>query len=200
MKIKKFSQFESTDWQGPYEVLNIREGRISISIGGFKVDTSKLKVGYSYLFKIEGDKIVDISMSCVDLVILSKNDNGYKVLSIKRGHAPFEGYWANPGGNIDEGESPEDAAIRELEEETSLILSKERLDFVGVFSEEYRDPRNKNCISYAFRCILDEMPNNLKAGDDASELFWNDVSLDGEMNVKMAFDHANIIKKAVLKK
>jgi 8-oxo-dGTP diphosphatase len=135
-------------------------------------------------------------MSCVDLVVLVDTGTNYKVLSIKRGRPPFVGMWANPGGNIDEVEKPLDAAVRELEEETELVIDPGHFYYVGAFDKPYRDPRNKNCVSHAFVVVLDEIPV-VQAGDDATECTWNDVSYDGDVTVDMAFDHAEIIKKSI---
>lgn len=197
MNIKKFDNFNTSDWIGPLEVLDIKEGDVFTNFGNFKnIDSKPLKVGYSYILRVVDNEIVDTGMSCVDLVILVKSNNGYKVLSIKRGKEPFVGMWANPGGNIDEGEKPIDAAVRELEEETSIIIDKSELSYVGAFDKPWRDPRNKNCISHAFSVVLNNMPSVI-AGDDATECTWNDVDLDGNVGVKMAFDHSEIIKKSI---
>lgn len=207
-KIKKFNQFNSTEWLGPVEILDIkdREGLsgkpleyniVHTNLGDFENKSgSKITIGYSYLLRVVDNQIVETGMSCVDLVILVKNGNGYKILSIKRGKEPFKGMWANPGGNIDEGEKPLDAAVRELEEETGLVINPGHFYYVGMFDKPWRDPRNKNCVSYVFRVILDKCPE-VTAGDDATECTWNDVDSNGDMNVKMAFDHSEIIKKSV---
>lgn len=194
--IKKFNQFSSSEWVGPLEVLDIVDNIVVTNFGSFTNKSSKLTKGYSYLLRVIDDEIVETGMSCVDLIILVKNGDRYKVLSIKRGRPPFVGMWANPGGNIDEGEKPIDAAVRELEEETGLKLDKSELHYVGMFDKPFRDPRNKNCVSYAFRVILNDYPD-VAAGDDATECTWNDVDSDGNVNVEMAFDHAEIIKKSV---
>ena len=195
--IKKFNQFNTSEWIGPLKVLDIKENTVYTNFGNFfNKSENKLTVGYSYILRVIGNDIVDTGMSCVDLVVLVDTGTNYKVLSIKRGRPPFVGMWANPGGNIDEGENPLDAAVRELEEETNLVIDPGHFYYVGAFDKPYRDPRNKNCVSHAFAIVLDEMPV-VKAGDDATECTWNDVSYDGNVTVDMAFDHSEIIKKSI---
>ena len=195
--IKKFNQFNTSEWIGPLKVLDIKENTIYTNFGNFfNKSENKLTVGYSYILRVVDNDIVDTGMSCVDLIVLVDTGTNYKVLSIKRGRPPFVGMWANPGGNIDEGEIPLDAAVRELEEETGLMIPGKYFTYVGAFDKEFRDPRNKNCVSHAFVIVLDEIPV-VKAGDDATECTWNDVSYDGDVTVDMAFDHAEIIKKSI---
>jgi len=195
--IKKFNQFNTSEWIGPLKVLDIKENTVYTNFGNFfNKSENKLTVGYSYILRVIGNDIVDTGMSCVDLVVLVDTGTNYKVLSIKRGRPPFVGMWANPGGNIDEGEKPLDAASRELEEETELVIDPGHFYYVGAFDKPYRDPRNKNCVSHAFVVVLDEIPV-VQAGDDATECTWNDVSYDGDVTVDMAFDHSEIIKKSI---
>ncbi len=209
-KIKKFNQFNSSEWVGPVKILdsvfNTWKGEqinlITTNIGSFEnMSGYELKKGYTYLLRlsdndISENTIVETGMSCVDLVILVKEGTGYKILSIKRGRPPFVGMWANPGGNIDEGEQPIDAAVRELEEETGLVLDPSKLKYVGMLDKPWRDPRNKNCVSHAFVAVLDDYPI-VKASDDATDCIWNDVDSNGDMNIKMAFDHNEVIRKAI---
>jgi 8-oxo-dGTP diphosphatase len=197
INIKKFNQFNTSEWIGPLEILDIKENTVYTNFGNFlNKSENKLTIGYSYILRVLDNDIVDTGMSCVDLVVLFDTGSIYKILSIKRGHPPFVDMWANPGGNIDEGEIPLDAAVRELEEETGLMIPIKYFTYVGSFDKPYRDPRNKNCVSHAFVVVLDEMPL-VKAGDDATECTWNDVSYDGDVTVDMAFDHAEIIKKSI---
>ncbi len=163
--------------------------------------TTKPKSGYTYVFDTDSNSIVNVAMSTVDLLIFYKNTNKLQLLAIKRGHPPFVGYWANPGGNIDENETPIQAAVRELEEETSVIMSTTDLKFVGIFDKPWRDPRSKICVSYAFACVLNEKPATI-AQDDADDVTWLDISSDGTITnngeiVEMAFDHSDIVQAAI---
>ncbi|MFO0780389.1 MAG: NUDIX hydrolase [Candidatus Gracilibacteria bacterium] len=91
-----------------------------------------------------------------DSVILVKSPtaaSGWKVLLIERGHEPYKGKWALPGGFMEWGESCEQAAARELEEETSL--KNVELKQLGVFSKPGRDPRG-TIVSVAFWGVVDE--------------------------------------------
>ena len=62
-----------------------------------------------------------------------------RILLVKRKNDPFKGYLVLPGGFVNEGERVEDAAKREVKEETSLNI--ELLDILGVYSDPTRDPR-----------------------------------------------------------
>lgn len=181
-------------WIGPYKVLKINNNSITTNYGKFSTKL-KLNVGYTYRFLVDNNTIIDYGMMCVDLIVLIDNKDSYRLLTIKRKNEPYQGYNALPGGIIDERETILDAALRELKEETSLV--SDNAFYVGYFDKPYRDPRNKNCISYAYCIILNEMPI-VKAGDDATDYEWVKVSYDGEVSdVEMAFDHIDMIKKAI---
>ena len=47
-----------------------------------------------------------------------------RVLLLKRNRAPYIGLWSAPGGKMEHGESPQDAVIREIEEETGLCIEQ----------------------------------------------------------------------------
>ena len=197
--IKTYNQFNSSDWFGPVQILDINGNEVTTRSGTFiNHSPNKITKGHTYILRIEDNKIIDTGMSCVDLLILVDTGKNYKILSILRNKEPFKGKWANPGGNIDEGEDPIDGAIRELEEETGLKIPAKYLNFIDVFNDPWRDPRNKNCISYAFSVLLNEIPDTM-AADDADECVWNDVSYSGDINVDMAFDHKEVIKTTITK-
>ena len=90
--------------------------------------------------------------SAADIILLDHAKNPSCVLLIKRKNDPFAGQWAFPGGFIDEGEDPADAAARELEEETGLTgIALKPFRFYG---QPNRDPRF-HCISCVFAGVAD---------------------------------------------
>ena len=122
----------------------------------------------------------------VDVVIPTENG---RVLLIRRENDPFEGQWALPGGFVEVGETVEDAAAREAEEETGLQI--EILRLVGVYSDPNRDPRGHN-VSCAFLASLTPGSGDPSAATDAADASFLDPS-----TVELAFDHARIVAAAL---
>lgn len=122
----------------------------------------------------------------VDVVVPSQSG---EVLLIRRGNDPFEGQWALPGGFVEIGETVEEAAAREAEEETGLTV--EILRLVGVYSDPDRDPRGHN-VSCAFLARPTPESGELAAATDATEAEFLDPSA-----VDLAFDHERIIADAL---
>jgi ADP-ribose pyrophosphatase YjhB (NUDIX family) len=114
----------------------------------------------------------------VDCII----DINTKIVLIERKNPPYG--WALPGGFVDEGETVEDAVIREMKEETNLNL--ENLQQFHVYSDPLRDPRG-HTVSVVFTAIGVGEP---KAQDDAKEigLFTSDT-----LPEDIAFDHRKIL-------
>lgn len=127
----------------------------------------------------------------VDIVLLRGVRSGHEVLLIQRGHAPYCGAWALPGGFVEEGESPEAAARRELAEETSMELELPLVQ-IGAFGEPGRDPRGW-VVSIAYAAIGAWDRSTASAGDDAADTAWWLIT---ELP-NLAFDHAEIIQTAV---
>ena len=120
----------------------------------------------------------------VDVVLF---DARGRVLLIKRGHPPFKGAYALPGGFVDVGETVEAAARRELLEETGIVAGK--LTLLGVYSEPKRDPRG-HTVSVVFWGRA--RSTAATAGDDAAAVEW----VAGWRKAKLAFDHAVILADA----
>ncbi|HRT31038.1 MAG TPA: NUDIX hydrolase, partial [Anaerolineae bacterium] len=78
-------------------------------------------------------------MLTVDIALARPGPRGPEVLLIQRGHPPFKGAWALPGGFVEEGETLEQAARRELQEETGLTDLP--LQQLAAFGDPGRDPR-----------------------------------------------------------
>ncbi len=124
-----------------------------------------------------------------DVLLFHSENERVSVLLVRRKFPPFEGKWALPGGFMNLDETLKNAARRELQEETSIIVN-DLIPF-HVFDEIGRDPRGRT-ITLTFYALLSEKPSAAMAGDDASELKWFDLDdLPG-----LAFDHRKIIALA----
>ena len=125
----------------------------------------------------------------VDVVVFDANQN--EILLIQRKNEPFKDYWALPGGFVDENEDLEEAAKRELKEETNVTVSE--VVQIGAFGKPGRDPRG-HMVSIAYKTILIEN-QNIKPLDDAKEVKWFKIC----DLPKLAFDHSIIIKQSLKK-
>jgi ADP-ribose pyrophosphatase YjhB (NUDIX family) len=122
--------------------------------------------------------------------LISKDDNS-KILLVRRKNDPFKGMLSIPGGFINEGETAEEAMIREAKEETSLDV--EPIAILGVYSDPQRDPR-MHTISVTF--ITRILRGNEDARDDAAALQWVNIEdeLEGLIQSRqIAFDHSKIL-------
>ncbi len=130
----------------------------------------------------------------VDVVILTLADGRLHVLLVRRGGAPFEGMWAIPGGFKRPAETLDEAAGRELAEETGVDASRP-LEQLGAYGDPGRDPR-MNVVTVAYLAVLRDV-GALRAGTDAADarLFPVDDVLAGRL--ELAFDHAGIVRDAV---
>jgi len=125
----------------------------------------------------------------VDVVILSLREKHLQVLLIRRGHPPFKGKWAIPGGFVNADESLDAAARRELEEETDV--REVYLEQLYTFGEPRRDPRGRVVTVAYFALVPDDV--TARAGDDAAEVGWFSVV----QLPPLAFDHDDILRYAL---
>ena len=135
----------------------------------------------------------DYPRPCVtlDLIAFAGSKRGVKVLLIRRDREPFAGRYALPGGFLEMEETLQDGAIRELREETGLVLPSPP-EFLGVYGDPGRDPRGRT-ITIAYVALLPE-PALVEAGDDAREAVWLDLAEAGAE--PFAFDHDRILADA----
>lgn len=132
----------------------------------------------------------------VDLVIFTLRDSALQVLLVQRGHEPFPGSLALPGGFLrDEQEDIAVAAARELAEETGLDAGTFHLEQLGVYAEPGRDPRGR-VVSIAYLAIAPRLPDPT-AGTDAADAAWTPADLVLSSRVQLAFDHRRIVADGV---
>ncbi|MBC6995624.1 NUDIX domain-containing protein [Neolewinella lacunae] len=126
----------------------------------------------------------------VDIVVFGY-DGGkqLKMLLIRRGSEPFKGCWALPGGFVDMEEDLEQAAFRELEEETGV--KDLYLEQLFTFGKPGRDPRGR-VISVAYFSLVNLQDHPAVAASDVDKAEW--FALD-ELP-PLAFDHNDIIQVA----
>ena len=130
-------------------------------------------------------------MVTVDSVILCVNNREPSVLLIKRLKNPFENLWALPGGFVEMEEDLEDAALRELKEETGIELDD--LYQILTVGTPGRDPRGRT-ITVVYAGFLSG-PFSPKGGSDAKEAKWFSLlKLPG-----MAFDHNQVLMDVLRK-
>ncbi|MFH1585900.1 MAG: NUDIX domain-containing protein [archaeon] len=126
----------------------------------------------------------------VDLIVFTIRDNDLKVLLIKRNLDPFKGKWAFPGGFVRTDETLENAAKRELVEETGV--RDVYLAQLATFGDPHRDPRGR-VITVAYYALVNSEKIELKADSDASEAQWFSV----EKMPPLGFDHKKIFDYAL---
>ena len=96
---------------------------------------------------------------------------GAEVLLVRRGRAPALGAWSLPGGAQELGETAEDAARRELFEETGLRVAALRL--VGNVDSIHRDKAGRVQFHYTILDFVgDYLGGEAVAGDDVSAVAW----------------------------
>jgi 8-oxo-dGTP diphosphatase len=126
----------------------------------------------------------------VDCVVFGMDEGDLKVLLIKRGVEPFVGKWALPGGFVRMEESLDDAARRELEEESGVRPS--HLEQLYTFGEPGRDPRGR-VVTVAYFALVKLSAHQVHAATDAREVAWFSVW----DTPKLAFDHAEVLGTAL---
>ena len=125
----------------------------------------------------------------VDVVIFSVRAHALQVLLVRRTEAPFRGRWSLPGGFGRPNESLDDAARRQLQEETDV--HDVYLEQLYTFGAPRRDPRGR-VISVAYFALV-AADVNAQATGPGVEVSWHPVTEPPEL----AFDHNEIVRYAL---
>ena len=125
----------------------------------------------------------------VDCVVFGLDDEDLKVLLIRRDLPPFEDKWALPGGFVRLDETLDEAARRELQEETSLerVFLEQLYTFGGID----RDPRER-VITVAYYALVRLSDHRVQAATDARDAVW--FAMDDLP--PLAFDHDQLLETA----
>lgn len=126
----------------------------------------------------------------VDCVVFGFDEGALKVLLIRRGIEPFKNRWALPGGFVRPDETLDDAALRELQEETGL--KKVYLEQLYTFGAIDRDPRER-VVSVAYFALVRRADHLPAADTDAAEAAW----FEAEKAPSLAFDHAEVLQTSL---
>ncbi len=124
-----------------------------------------------------------------DIVVFTIREEQLRLLLVQRRGEPFRGMWALPGGFVRMNEDLDEAASRELEEETGV--SGVYLEQLYTFGRPQRDPRER-VISVAYYALIPSDRLQLRAATDAEAVGW--FSLDALPD--LPFDHAEIVAMA----
>jgi 8-oxo-dGTP diphosphatase len=131
-----------------------------------------------------------------DVAVFAFRDGAMNVLLVRRRYEPYESYWALPGGLMGPDETLEEAAERELREETNVTDTY--MEQLATFSELDRDPRGR-VISCCYLALVDGGRVRLRPGSDAREAAWRPLEpllRDTEAGTVLAFDHDRILAYA----
>ena len=126
----------------------------------------------------------------VDVVVFALDEHDLQAMLIQRDLAPFAGNWALPGGFVRVEETLDDAAARELREETGL--HDIYLEQLYTFGAVERDPRER-VVTAAYYALVNLAGHAVQASTDARRAAWfsvNDLPA-------LAFDHRQILDVAL---
>lgn len=123
-------------------------------------------------------------MASSDCVVID-ND---RILLVKRATEPFNGYWCLPGGIMDNGESIEQTAMREVKEETGV--KAKIVSLLGVYSKPGRDPRGTS-VSVVF--LMKPLKFTGKHDKEVSDVKFFPIN----KIPNLGFDHNRIVSDAL---
>lgn len=144
---------------------------------------------------IERRDDVSLVSVTVDLVIFTVRSDCLQVLLIDRGKEPYFGSLALPGGYVRNWEDLDEAAARELVEETSVDARSLHLEQLRTYGAPERDPRGR-VITVAYLALGPDLPPPT-AGTDARAARWVPVKTALSDETALAFDHQKILREGV---
>jgi 8-oxo-dGTP diphosphatase len=130
----------------------------------------------------------------VDVVILTMSEGSLHVVLVRRGEAPFQGMWAIPGGFKRPTETLDEAAKRELSEETGVDAASLLTQF-GAYGDPERDPR-MSVVTIGYLAVLRDV-GAIAAGTDAADAALVPVADVLTGAIDLAFDHLRIVRDAL---
>jgi 8-oxo-dGTP diphosphatase len=134
----------------------------------------------------------------VDVVILTIRNGRLSVLLVERGLPPYKGRWALPGGFVLPNEDLDEAALRELAEETGLsqLPPGAHLEQLKTYGTPDRDPRMR-VFSVAYVGLLPDLPMPVGGSDAAAARYWTIEDIKESDPSLLVFDHAAILADGV---
>ncbi len=118
-----------------------------------------------------------MSVSVIPCVGAIVTDGQGRLLMIKRGHEPGAGLWSIPGGRIEPGETDAEALVREMLEETGLVVEVGSL--IGSVQRPGLDDAVIDIRDYAATVV----GGTLRPGDDAADARWVDMQDLGSLEI-----------------
>jgi 8-oxo-dGTP diphosphatase len=125
-----------------------------------------------------------------DAMVFSGKGDTLQILLVRRKYEPYKGMWAIPGGFVEDDEELEAAAIRELQEETGLVVPA--MTQLHTFGKVGRDSRGRT-VTVTYYAFSDAATQQVQGGDDAAEAEW--VFVKGI--TELAFDHMEMLDMAM---
>lgn len=129
-----------------------------------------------------------------DIIVFTIRNGKLSILLVERGNHPFKGSWALPGGFVNPDEDSNQAATRELFEETGLNINEVFMEQLKTYSTPGRDPRAR-VVSTAYIAFIPNLPAPVGGDDAASAHFFavEDI-FNPDEKIDLAFDHEIIIR------
>ncbi|MFE6610555.1 NUDIX domain-containing protein [Amycolatopsis sp. NPDC057786] len=135
------------------------------------------------------------SAVAVDLAVLTVREHALHVMVVERATPPYLGQLALPGGFLEDGEDLDQAAWRELAEETGLDAARLHIRQFRSYGAPDRDPRGR-VVSVCYVALMPDLPLPV-AGGDARAAHWNPVTELLDSPDRLAFDHHQLLTDAV---